>query len=65
MCIRDRRELEDLLATSQSPFPKSEGFSVHELIDPRETRPKLAAWLDLAIGSQTEPAKPFFATMRP
>ena len=60
-----QRELEDLLATSQSPFPKSEGFSVHELIDPRETRPKLAAWLDLAIGSQTEPAKPFFATMRP
>ncbi len=60
-----QRELEDLLATSQSPFPKSEGFSVHELVDPRETRPKLAAWLDLAIGSQTEPAKPFFATMRP
>ncbi|MGD1934511.1 MAG: acyl-CoA carboxylase subunit beta [Candidatus Phaeomarinobacter sp.] len=41
-----RRELEEMLAASQSPFPRAEGFSVHELIDPRETRAKLNEWLD-------------------
>ena len=43
-----QKELEDMLAASQSPFPRAEGLSVHEIIDPRETRPKLAAWLELA-----------------
>jgi acetyl-CoA carboxylase carboxyltransferase component len=28
------RELEEMLAARQSPFPRAEGFSVHELIDP-------------------------------
>ena len=60
-----RRQLEDMLASSQSPFPRAEGFSVHEIIDPRETRPKLSAWLDVAVKAKTEPAVPFQATMRP
>ena len=42
-----RRELEEMLAARQSPFPRAEALSVHELIDPRETRPKLCRWLDL------------------
>ncbi|OUV93465.1 MAG: hypothetical protein CBD03_00445 [Rhizobiales bacterium TMED143] len=50
---------------SQSPFPRAEGLSVHEIIDPRETRPKLAAWLELAQAAQTDPPEPFMTTMRP
>ncbi len=41
-----RRELEDRLRAARSPFPRAESFSVHELIDPRETRPFLARWVD-------------------
>ncbi len=41
-----RRELEEMLAAKQSPFPRAEAFSVHELIDPRETRPMLCRWID-------------------
>ena len=41
-----RQELEEQLAAGRSPFPRSEAFSVHELIDPRETRPMLCRWLD-------------------
>ena len=41
-----RKELEEQLAARQSPFPRGEAFSVHELIDPRETRPELCRWID-------------------
>jgi len=41
-----RRELEEALAARQSPFPRAEAFSVHELIDPRDTRPELCRWID-------------------
>ncbi|MEE4359953.1 MAG: carboxyl transferase domain-containing protein [Pseudomonadales bacterium] len=41
-----RAELEERLRASRSPFPFAESFSVHELIDPRETRPFLCAWID-------------------
>jgi len=39
-----RRELEEKLAARNSPYPRAESFSVHELIDPRETRPMLCRW---------------------
>ena len=60
-----QHELETMLAASQSPFPRAEGFSVHEIIDPRETRPKLAHWLNLALNAQTDPPVPFLVGMRP
>ena len=41
-----RRELEERLAAKQSPFARAESFTVHELIDPRETRPMLCRWID-------------------
>jgi acetyl-CoA carboxylase carboxyltransferase component len=41
-----RRELEDEIAAAQSVFPRAEDFGVHDLIDPRDTRPTLCAWLD-------------------
>ena len=60
-----RRELEEMLAARQSPFPRAEGFSVHELIDPRETRPRLIDWLDTALAAAAPPPGPFTTTMRP
>ncbi len=41
-----RRELEERLIGGRSPFPRAESFSVHEIIDPRETRPMLCEWID-------------------
>ncbi|MCH2187178.1 propionyl-CoA carboxylase [Myxococcota bacterium] len=43
-----RQELEERFAAGRSPFPRSESFGVHDLIDPRETRPRLCRWADLA-----------------
>ena len=41
-----RKELEEGLRSARSPFPRAESFAVHELIDPRETRPMLCRWVD-------------------
>lgn len=60
-----RKELEAKLAASQSPFPRAEGFSVHELIDPRETRPRLVEWLDWAQNGREQNLGPYLTTMRP
>jgi acetyl-CoA carboxylase carboxyltransferase component len=61
-----QKELEDMLAASQSPFPRAEGLSVHEIIDPRETRPKLIAWLENAQHAyRTTAPEPYLTTMRP
>jgi len=60
-----RRELEELLAKRSSPFPRSENFSVHELIDPKETRPKLISWIELAVKSQIALREPYSTTMLP
>ena len=41
-----RRELEEQLAARQSPFPRAEAFSSHDIIDPRETRARLCDWIE-------------------
>ncbi len=41
-----RQELEEQLAARRSPFPRAELFAVHDLIDPRRTRPALSEWLE-------------------
>ena len=41
-----RAELEDKLLASRKPYPSAESFAVHDLIDPRETRPMLCDWVD-------------------
>ena len=41
-----RKELEEKLSTRQSPFPRAEAFAVHDLIDPRSTRPELCKWIN-------------------
>jgi acetyl-CoA carboxylase carboxyltransferase component len=40
-----RSELEEAFAARRSPFPRAESFSVHDLIDPRETRERLCRWI--------------------
>ncbi len=40
-----RKELEEKLSRGRSPFPRAELFGVHDLIDPRRTRPALCEWL--------------------
>jgi acetyl-CoA carboxylase carboxyltransferase component len=41
-----RRELEAAMAGKQSPEARAESFSMHELIDPRETRGRLCHWIE-------------------
>jgi acetyl-CoA carboxylase carboxyltransferase component len=41
-----RRELEEEMGAAQSVFPRAEDFGVHDLIDPRRTRPVLCRWID-------------------
>lgn len=41
-----RLELEEMLAKGRTPFPSADFFSVHDLIDPRRTRPELCEWLE-------------------
>jgi len=41
-----RRELEERFASRRSPFPRAEGFGVTDLIDPRDTRRLLCAWVE-------------------
>ena len=60
-----RRELEDLLSKRSSPFPRAENFSVHELIDPRETRPKLISWIEIATKTQIALKEPYRTSMLP
>jgi acetyl-CoA carboxylase carboxyltransferase component len=48
-----RRELEEAMAARRTPFPRAEAFGMHDLIDPRRTRPVLCDWLDW-IGPQLE-----------
>ncbi len=43
-----RRELEEAMFAQQGPVARAESFAMHELIDPRETRPALCDWIERA-----------------
>jgi acetyl-CoA carboxylase carboxyltransferase component len=45
-----RKELEDHYEHLQSPFRTAERFGVHDIIDPRDTRPLLCDWVEQAYG---------------
>ena len=60
-----RRELEERFAASRTPFPRAESFSVHDLIDPRETRPALCEWLEWVDPLLDADLGPRSYTMRP
>ena len=56
-------EIEDRLQRLQSPFRTAEAFGVEEMIDPRDTRPLLCRFANLAAPLRT-PGRASF-TMRP
>jgi acetyl-CoA carboxylase carboxyltransferase component len=60
-----RRELEEQLASGRSPFPRAESFGVHDLIDPRDTRPALCDWLEWAQPLLRDHVGPRTHTIRP
>ena len=41
-----RKEIEKKMSKQQNPFPRAESFSVHEIIDPRETSAYLREWVE-------------------
>ncbi len=60
-----RAELEAAFAARQSPFPRAEALAVHDLIDPRETRPKLCDWIELVWPSLSHQLGQSSFTYRP
>jgi acetyl-CoA carboxylase carboxyltransferase component len=60
-----RRELEEKLASARSPYPAAESFAVHDLIDPRETRPLLCQWVDNIQARLQEQVSPVSFGLRP
>ncbi len=60
-----RRELEETLAARRDPFAGAEAFGVHDLIDPRRTRPALCDWIEWVeprlrtqLGERHHPIRP-------
>ena len=60
-----RRELEEEMAAAQSIFPRAEEFGVHDLIDPRHTRPLICDWLDEVQEQLSNRSGPRRYTVRP
>lgn len=60
-----RRALEEEMAAAQSVFPRAEEFGVHDLIDPRRTRPVLCAWAEEIQGALRQLVGPRSYPMRP
>lgn len=63
--VAKRNEIEERMRAARSPFPRAESFGVHELIDPRETRPVLCDWVDLIQNQLEELTGPVTFSMRP
>lgn len=60
-----RQELEAEISAAQSVFPRAEEFGVHELIDPRETRPYLCEWIEEISIQLSARSGPRRYTLRP
>ena len=43
-------EIESRLQALSSPFKTAEAFNIEDIIDPRETRPMVSAFIDIAQG---------------
>lgn len=59
-----RKELEDHYEHLQSPFRTAERFGVHDIIDPRDTRPLLCDWVEQAYAVLPQQLGPASRTMR-
>lgn len=53
-----RKELEERLLTMRSPFATADAFGVEEIIDPRDTRPLIIRFLDVAMRSMAHDVGP-------
>jgi acetyl-CoA carboxylase carboxyltransferase component len=60
-----RREIEDRLNAVRSPFRTAEAFGIEEIIDPRDTRPLLCDWVNLAYKLLPSQLGPKSRTARP
>ena len=60
-----RAELEAEMAEAQSVLPRAEDFGVHQLIDPRHTRPVLCDWVFEVREQLSRDLGPRRYTMRP
>jgi acetyl-CoA carboxylase carboxyltransferase component len=60
-----RRELEEEMFAAQSVYPRAEEFGVHDLIDPRASRPRLCEWIDEIEGQLRQGVGPRAYSMRP
>jgi hypothetical protein len=60
-----RRELEEEMGAAQSVFPRAEEFGVHDLLDPRLTRPALCAWVEEIQTELRQLTGPRSYSMRP
>ena len=59
-----RQELEAQYDQLQSPFRTAEKFGIHDIIDPRETRPLLCDWVEQAYQILPEQLGPVYRMMR-
>jgi len=59
-----RKELEEYYDRLQSPFRTAERFGVHDIIDPRDTRPILCDWVEQAYGVLPQMLGTTFRMMR-
>ena len=59
-----QQELEAHYDQLQSPFRTAERFGIHDIIDPRETRPLLCDWVEQAYQILPEQVGPVYRMMR-
>ncbi|MBG92924.1 MAG: methylmalonyl-CoA carboxyltransferase [Chloroflexi bacterium] len=62
---RRREEIETRLNELRSPFRTAESFNIEDIIDPRDTRPLLCEWIELAYKSLPIVVGPKFRGTRP
>ena len=60
-----REEIETRLNELRSPFRTAESFNIEDIIDPRDTRPLLCEWVELAYKSLPTIVGPKFRGTRP
>jgi acetyl-CoA carboxylase carboxyltransferase component len=59
------KEIEARLNAVRSPFRTAEAFGIEEIIDPRDTRPLLCQWVELAYENEATRLGPKTRGMRP
>lgn len=60
-----RQELEAMYEKDRNPFLRAEAFGLHDLIDPRDTRPIIAEWVKRAQTMLKTELGPKSRLMRP